>query len=183
AARDFRRAVHRNPLRRSLLLAAKAAVIAADAASSGLVREGHPIDQWIGEIVQRPDLHATDITRDILEPRTRQISRGSGRAFQYHRFQEVAAGRSDRLLLLAPCAAGKTLTAWRWAAEQSRRHPFGSVLFLYPTRATATEGFRDYVAWAPEADAALLHSSARYELEAMLQNPSEAMRDRHFLPD
>ena len=39
-----------------------------------------------------------------------------------------------------------------------------------PTPRTATEGFRDYVAAAPEDERALMHASARYELEAMHQN-------------
>jgi CRISPR-associated endonuclease/helicase Cas3 len=41
----------------------------------------------------------------------------------------------------------------------------------YPTRATATEGFKDYIAWAPEADAGLIHGTAVYELEGMFANP------------
>ena len=48
------------------------------------------------------------------------------------------------------------------------------VIFLYPTRATATEGFKDYVAWAPEADAGLIHGTAAYELDGMFANPATA---------
>ena len=57
------------------------------------------------------------------------------------------------------------------------------VIFLYPTRATATEGFRDYVSWAPEDDGALMHGTAEYDLQGMFSNPSEAAdprRNRDF---
>jgi CRISPR-associated endonuclease/helicase Cas3 len=85
-----------------------------------------------------------------------------------------------KALLLAACGAGKTLAAWKWAEQQSREREIGRVIFLYPTRGTATEGFRDYVGWAPEADAALVTGTARYELEAMADNPSEATKDKTF---
>ena len=54
------------------------------------------------------------------------------------------------------------------------------VLFLYPTRATATEGFRDYVAWAPEEDAALAHGTAAYDLEEMFENPNDIRTKKDF---
>lgn len=58
----------------------------------------------------------------------------------------------------------------------------GRVVFLYPTRGTATEGFRDYVAWAPEAEASLVHGTSRYELDAIARNPNEtpSARGRRF---
>ena len=67
---------------------------------------------------------------------------------------------------------GKTIAAWRWAEAQAKTHAFGRVIFLYPTRGTSTEGFRDYVSWAP--DAALVHGTSTYELEAMAQNPDDS---------
>jgi CRISPR-associated endonuclease/helicase Cas3 len=47
------------------------------------------------------------------------------------------------------------------------------VIFLYPTRATATEGFKDYVAWAPEGR--LLTGTSRLDLQGILRNPPESM--------
>jgi len=69
----------------------------------------------------------------------------------------------------------------RGAGAHSR---IGRVVFLYPTRGTATEGFRDYVAWAPETEASLLHGTARYELESIAESPGEtpAARGRRFAP-
>lgn len=82
------------------------------------------------------------------------------------------------MLLLAACAAGKTLAAWKWAEAQSRERQIGKVIFLYPTRGTATEGFRDYVGWAPEAEGAYVAGDSRYVLEAMAKNPSDATKGK-----
>lgn len=42
---------------------------------------------------------------------------------------------------------------------------------MYPTRATANEGFRDYGANAPPSLAALLHGTSRYELQNIFDSP------------
>jgi CRISPR-associated endonuclease/helicase Cas3 len=56
-------------------------------------------------------------------------------------------------------------------------------VFLYPTRGTATEGFRDYVGWAPEAEAALVHGTSTYELEGMNANPPDSLRNKTIVPE
>jgi len=166
--------LRRDKKRRSMLLAVKAGVIIADAASSGLVRENYPIDVWIEEVVHDEAIKPTEISGKIIEPRVQNISEKRQKPFVFHPFQEKIANEGPRVLLLAACAAGKTLAAWRWADSQARARQIGKVIFLYPTRGTATEGFRDYVGWAPEAEGALVHGTARYELEGMLSNPSDA---------
>jgi CRISPR-associated endonuclease/helicase Cas3 len=171
-AKIFNRQVRHNKERRALLLAVKAGVIVADAASSGLVREGHSIEKWIEEVVHDTPIGSNDIGDAIINPRIRQIS--ETRPFTFRPFQENIVTQGPRVLLLAACAAGKTLAAWKWAEAQARKYEIGKVIFLYPTRGTATEGFRDYVGWAPETEGVLVHGTARYELEAMLANPSEA---------
>ncbi len=178
AARAFARSVAQDPSRRRLLLAVKAALVAADAAGSGLVREGLPLDAWIRERAGAPPLTAGEVRLAVVEPRAAQIEAGTGRPFSFHSFQELTARSGRRVLLLAACAAGKTLAAWRWAEEVARSEAIGRVVFLYPTRGTATEGYRDYVAWAPQEDAALLTGTARYELEAMAANPPDAWKGR-----
>jgi CRISPR-associated endonuclease/helicase Cas3 len=85
-------------------------------------------------------------------------------------FQKACDDLPDRALLLAPCGSGKTLAAWRWIAARLDVRPAARVIFLYPTRGTATEGFRDYVSWAPEADAALVHGTSTYDLEGLLDD-------------
>ncbi len=83
-------------------------------------------------------------------------------------FQEEINQVGPRGLLIAPCGSGKTLAAWNWVADQLERRPKRWVLFLYPTRATANEGFRDYGSNAPPSLAALLHGTSRYELQSIL---------------
>lgn len=178
ASRFGRNLEQRDPARHRLLLATKAALIAADAAASGLSREGHTLS-WLDGFTGAAPVTAADVEQSILGPRCAAIAQGSKKPFTYQRFQDLVAGEGDRLLLLAGCGSGKTLAAWRWA--QARAGATGRVIFLYPTRATATEGFRDYVGFAPEDEAMLLHGTASYELREMAQNPAERLHgDKDF---
>jgi CRISPR-associated endonuclease/helicase Cas3 len=179
AARRLTREIRSNSERLALLLAVKAGVIVADATSSGLVREGHSIEEWINDVVHNKAIGSEEVADAILNPRARQIER-LDRPFKLHPFQTKSAEQGSRVLLLAACAAGKTIAAWKWAEAQARAHQIGRVLFLYPTRGTATEGFRDYVGWAPEAEGALVHGTSRYELEAMRSNPSESTAEKNY---
>lgn len=183
AAHKFRSDIRANAERRALLLATKAGLIVSDAAASGLVRENHSINEWIDDVVHAKAIGSNDIADAILQPRAKQVAARTGKPFELHRFQAQSAQQGSRALLLAACGAGKTTGAWKWAEAQSWDYEIGKVIFLYPTRGTATEGFRDYVGWAPEADAALVTGTARYELEAMASNPSEAIKDKDFQAD
>jgi CRISPR-associated endonuclease/helicase Cas3 len=169
--------------RRSLLLATKVGLIVSDAAASGLVREGHSIDEWIEDVIHSKAIGPTDIANKIINQRARQVEARTGKPFNLHTFQVQTAQQGSRALLLAACGAGKTMGAWKWAEAQSWEYEIGKVIFLYPTRGTATEGFRDYVGWAPEADAALVTGTARYELEAMADNPTESIKEKDFQSD
>ncbi len=169
--------------RRALCLAMKAGLIAADSVASATFREQLPIKPWLDGVAHRPAIQAGDVNRDILERRIAELGNPN---FQYHEFQNGAARLGRRGLLLAGCGAGKTLAAWRWAEAIAASEPIGRVIFLYPTRGTATEGFRDYVGHAPEGTAALAHGSAAYELAAMAANPEEqpaSLRNKTILPD
>jgi len=64
-----------------------------------------------------------------------------------------------------------------------KEHEAGHAIFLYPTRGTATEGFKDYVSWAPESDASLLTGTALYELKGIRENPSESTKDKDYTTD
>jgi len=179
AAKRFGRDVRRNTERRSLLLAVKVGLIVSDAVASGLVREGYSIEDWINEKVHATAIADEDIANNILNPKKEQLAKGNP-AFDWHEFQKRAATLGQRVLLLAACGAGKTVAAWKWAEAQARERAIGKVLFLYPTRGTATEGFRDYVGWAPGAEAALVHGTSRYELEAIAENPNEATQGKNY---
>ncbi len=159
-------------LRRNHMLAVKAATVVADAVASGLWREDRALDAFLGVSLHRPSLSSARIYADIIDPRINQLRR-AGKWKDWSDFQAAADDLGDRAAIVAGCGTGKTLAAWRWAAAAADRQSLGSVIFLYPTRATATEGFKDYVAWAPEADAILLTGTASLDLAGMQANPPE----------
>lgn len=178
------RSLRRNEPQRRLLRAVKAAVIAADSAGSGFARECYDIAAWIAQaFAAEHRLDGDYIGRNVLDPRIRQIETQRGCAFDYHGFQDQAATLPARTLMIAPCGAGKTLAAWRWIQAQLEHAPKGRVIFLYPTRATATEGFRDYVAHAPESEASLLTGTAAYELRDMFANPGDSREGVGYLTE
>lgn len=165
---------------RNLFLAIKAGLIAADAAGSALVRERKELDEWIRDTMQQPRLTARDLDRFVIIPRIRQIEERSGTAFTPRTFQEETSRLGPRALLVAGCGAGKTLAAWKWARHQAETHSFSRVLFLYPTRATATEGFRDYASWAGAEESALLHGTSEYDLTGMFANPADSRAGQDY---
>ncbi|MBI5014592.1 MAG: CRISPR-associated helicase Cas3' [Deltaproteobacteria bacterium] len=178
--RKLRRALEKDEGRRRLLWAVRSAVILADSAGSGLVREGHDLEGWLDEAFSpRLVLDGAYVEREVIEPRVQQIREKKG-SFDWSGFQLAAAALPPRALLLAPCGSGKTLAAWCWIRAQLDQRPSSRILFLYPTRATATEGFRDYVSWAPDADARLLTGTAAYELEGMFENPEDPRFGKDF---
>lgn len=183
AARDFSyQCRHKDAARLALQLAVKAGLIVADSVASGIFRQDLPLEHWIDEVVHSTPITGQEVARAILQPRAEQIERRRGQPFTLHPFQEKAGREGARTLLLAACAAGKTLAAWKWAESMADQHEIGRVIFLYPTRGTATEGFRDYVGWAPEAEAAYVAGDARFMLADMATNPSEATSGKNFDP-
>ena len=170
--KSFQRSIRRDPKRRGLHLAVKASLVAADTAASGLIREGHSIQTWIEEQLHKPPLTVEELDRDILYPKYKALERTFE---ELYNFQKNAQNLSDRALLLAGCGRGKTLAAYLWVRGVIRRgtYPIGRVLFLYPTRGTATEGFKDYVKAAPESDAGLFHGTSTYELDQLMQSPDD----------
>lgn len=165
-----------------LSMAVRAALVAADAAASGLVREGKTLESWIASAFREDRLlDGQAIDAKVLLPRVAQIAKRRG-SFRWTDFQEAAETLPDRALILQPCGSGKTLAAWRWIRGRGEKRPVSRVIFLYPTRGTATEGFRDYVSWAPETDAALVQGTAAYDLLGIMENFPECdpRRGRDF---
>ena len=166
----------RAPQRARLLRAVRSALIAADSVGSAMPRTGTQIEKWIGDAFEEmPDCTNDYVWENVLKPRIEELrtankwNMDNGRN-GWNEFQIETSHLPSRSLLLAPCGSGKTLAAWRWIAEQCK-HPVKRIIFLYPTRATATEGFRDYVSWAPESDVALMHGTSDFDLQGMFENP------------
>ncbi|MGA3115401.1 MAG: CRISPR-associated helicase Cas3' [Syntrophobacteraceae bacterium] len=176
--RFHRREIKKNPTLSRLVMAVRAALILADSSGSGIVRENKDLRHWL-EVAFGEDLSSEYIEHSVIGPRVRDIEQTRG-GFRWSGFQAAAEDLGKRALLLAPCGSGKTLAAWRWIKARLRERSARRVIFLYPTRATATEGFRDYVSWAPEADASLLHGTAAYELDGMFSSADDERSGRDF---
>ncbi|MEM7759893.1 MAG: CRISPR-associated helicase Cas3' [Cyanobacteria bacterium P01_A01_bin.40] len=178
AAEDFDCELENNPERRSLLLAVKAGVIVADSVASGIfrTRSSQEIVNWVDENLHRKRITSAEIEREILQPLKEKIQKRKNEPvekFKYKDFQNQAHLLGDLVLLLSACGSGKTLFGYKWFQAVVERCKVGHIIFLYPTRGTATEGFRDYLRLAPETDASLLTGTALYELQEMAKNPDE----------
>ncbi|MBU4356745.1 MAG: CRISPR-associated helicase Cas3' [Proteobacteria bacterium] len=178
ALRRLKRRLREDEGLHRLLMAVRAALILADSAASAAPRIDQKIEHWL-ETAFRETLTGEFVETQIISPRVEQI-KAQKRWRGWSDFQLSAEDLSARALLLAPCGSGKTLAAWRWIKGRLHVKPAARVIFLYPTRATATEGFRDYVSWAPEADVALIHGTAAYELEGMFDDPEDARFGKSF---
>ncbi|PJZ60802.1 CRISPR-associated helicase/endonuclease Cas3 [Leptospira adleri] len=161
--------------RKQLHLAIKAALIISDSASSGLVRENHLIEKWIANVIHSDEIKENEILKEIIHKRM-----NDKKIHELHQFQKQVATKGNRVLLMSGCGMGKTLAAWNWANEISKKQKISKVIFLYPTRGTATEGFKDYASWAPESDAALMHGTSEYELDSMFKNPDDEKSKKDF---
>ncbi len=185
----------RDDATRRRVAAIRAALIVADAVGSAEVRMKHEhgesaestIAQWVREcfstVLTGDDVWTKITKKRIAELRNRKRWNDTGgHAYEDERgFSEFQVGivqQGHRVLLTAPCGSGKTLAAWNWIKAQLDRELAARVLFLYPTRATATEGFRDYVSWAPEDEAGLLSGTADYELQGMFETPDDTTDSR-----
>lgn len=178
--RRYGQALERDENRRRLMMAIRAALILADGAGSGLTREGKNLSEWIrGAFDDSCLLDGEAIENRVVAPRIEQIRNDKG-AFYWSDFQVASEKLPERALLLAPCGSGKTLAAWRWIKARAAERPMARAIFLYPTRATASEGFRDYVSWAPEADAALIHATSVFDLQGMFENPGDDRGKKDF---
>ena len=175
--------------RSMMLRAVRSALIAADSAGSALFRTHEETGRtdavrdhircWIAAAFDPAEsLDETKVEAAVIDPRIREMRQG-GRLFSWNEFQEACADPARvpaRSLLIAPCGSGKTLAAWRWVAARCRERPIARAIFLYPTRGTATEGFRDYASHAGPELAALVHGTADLDLEHL--QPDRDLEDR-----
>ncbi len=175
-----RKLSEKDDMYRRLFLAVRAGLIVADASGSALVREGLSLGDWLRRVFGAAQLTAKDIEEKVIQPRIVDIEGRGGAKFKWHDFQIAVGELGPRALLLAGCGSGKTFAAWKWIEKQAAIQPVSRVIFLYPTRATATEGFKDYVSWAGGEDAALLHGTSEYDLEGMFTNPADSRNEENF---
>ncbi len=175
----FKRELRKNSALNQKFMAVRAALILADSSGSAIVREKKDIKEWLesafGELSD-----GNYIEENVIQPRIRKIREKHQGYFKWDEFQNAAELLPQRTLMLSPCGSGKTLAAWRWIKAQLTQKPTARVIFLYPTRATATEGFRDYVSWAPESDASLIHGTSEYELEGLFDQPEDERHGKDF---
>lgn len=158
---------------RRLMVTVKAALLAVDSAGSAAPRTGRDLRAWLdAAFTTLKPLRPEDIDRLVIEPRRAQLQQAN-RWKGWLDFQIRAGELGPRALLIAGCGSGKTLAAWRWVAAQLASQKATRVLFLYPTRATATEGFRDYVSWAGPEEAALSSGTATFDLQELFENPGK----------
>jgi CRISPR-associated endonuclease/helicase Cas3 len=170
---EFTKSLRKDNERKILCISVKSALIISDSVGSGLVRNGKNVEDWIeSSILDRVNNPLTKdyIWKEIIEKRISDLEKTSKKPFVWEDFQKSMDSATSRSLLTSSCGSGKTLAAWRWIASQC---PKAYALFLYPTRGTATEGFKDYVSNAPESDASLFHGTSNYDLEDMFKNPLE----------
>ncbi len=179
-ARRLKQSMRVDSVRRRLVVAVKAALVSADAAASGLTREGVNLENWLSSCFERELLTGQWVREGIIGPRMAEIEKRTRRRFKWLDFQEAVGGLGRRAVLVSPCGSGKTLAAWRWIQAQLEVCPASRIIFLYPTRVTATEGFRDYVSWAGGETAALVHSTSEYDLGGMFENPGDPRREGDY---
>jgi CRISPR-associated endonuclease/helicase Cas3 len=184
---DFTFEIADRPELKGLLLAVKAGLIASDSAASAIFRihSYEKVTEWIESTLHTDSIAPAEIEEKILQPRYEQIEADTKKPFELKNFQKKAETLSSRLLLMSGCGSGKTIFAYKWMQGVLKNHQAGHVIFLYPTRGTATEGFKDYVSWCPEGEASLLTSTAKYELDAIARNPkeSESTKDKDYQVD
>lgn len=177
----FKKVLRKNNELNRLLMAVRSSLIVSDSVGSALFRENKDICEWLNEVFGQP-LTGKYIQQHIIQSRVNEIKEKQN-SFQWNDFQLEMDNLPERVLLLSPCGSGKTLAAWRWIQARLNVQPSSRVIFLYPTRATATEGFRDYVSWAPEADASLIHGTAAYDLIGMFDHTEDKRYGKSYLTE
>lgn len=150
----------------------KATLIAADVAGSTRL-EPEQVQEWLNrfpgeeewqKVIAEHLREDSDSAQDSSKAHFRQRFEAEIRSFQ----DEVAASKASVTIVTAGCGSGKTVAAYRWAAARGHGR---RLFFCYPTTATATAGWSDYIR---EADVAgtLFHSRRKIDLE-LLDNGDE----------
>jgi len=179
-AKDSWQANHDDDSLRRLLAAVKAALISSDAISSASIRENLSLKDWLDSCFGINPITEEWVNDMIISPRISEIQKRTGKSFQWRDFQLAVGDLGDKPLLISSCGSGKTLAAWKWFGSRAKHRDFSRLIFLYPTRATATEGFRDYVSWAGGDVAALQHGTSEFDLKDMFDNGEDSRSKMNY---
>lgn len=142
------------------VMSLKCAVMLSDSVASGMVREDMDINDFIERYIHNVPCLSSDFYEKIIKNRI-----GENATYKEHQTQAYEAGisGSNRVCLAVSCGGGKTIGSYLWAKGLSTRYPHKHILFLSPTRATATEIYKHHAT----EDGRLLHSSSLYDLVGM----------------
>jgi len=154
-------------------------LIVSDSFASAQFREELDLARWIEKYVHQKNLTVDFVEQKILTPFKSDYFRRKNHKFELRKFQKEVAKKGSRVLFMTACGSGKTIGGWEWLKEQCKKYELGKLIFLYPTRATALQGFIGYTAWGGD-DAAHLSGTAQYELETLLENPAESTKGQNF---
>ncbi|HOC94228.1 MAG TPA: CRISPR-associated helicase Cas3' [bacterium] len=158
--RKWKQFLSEHPDWRRFAAAAKALLMAADAAGSSMLPANIPISKWIENALA--DCLLADDLQQVIDER---LGGMTPRPFQIN----VGDSKAKVTLVEAGCGSGKTIGAYIWA----KRHAAGKKLFFcYPTTGTATEGYLGYIAQSP-IEAELIHSRSVVDLEDFAQSGEE----------
>jgi len=160
-----------------LFRAVKSALICADAVGSASNQNRLKMKSFIKECFNVRPFTSEDIEQLIINPRIDEIKKAKG-GFSWHSFQNDVSKMGLRAFLMSSCGSGKTLAAYKWASELAKTISFKNIIFLYPTRATSREGFKDYSSWAGEI-ATLQHATSRFDLQDMFSETDDDFDKRH----
>lgn len=148
----------------------KSMVMCADLAGSALPAKKVDLKNWLADrlhVLFKPD----DLKRLIRK----KIGNSKLKRFQ----QQMAESNQKTILVEAGCGAGKTIAAYQWAAKKANNK---KLFFCYPTTATASEGFSNYL-YDPDFEALLVHSrvSMDYRLLENMPPRSGIQRELQYL--
>ena len=145
----------------------KSTLMCADLAGSALPAKNIPVAKWLKQ-------HLDSVfTSDELE-KTIQEKLGKNRLKGFQ--AQIVEIQEKTILVEAGCGAGKTIAAYAWASKRARNR---KLFFCYPTTATASEGFCNYL-HDPGFEALLVHSRVKIDYQLLENMPVKTAVQREL---
>lgn len=145
----------------------KSTLMCADLAGSALPERKISIPAWL-----RPRLQTIFSGDELTGVVAGKLSGKALKPFQ----KQVAEAKENTVLVEAGCGAGKTVAAYQWAAQHARGK---KLFFCYPTTATASEGFSNYLQ-EPDFEALLVHSRMAIDYRLLENMPPRSPEQREL---